>query len=92
MDKCKQDCVNTMWQHLEEEKKEEEEIIDPEEVCFQHSKLVELEHNLNCYFINIMYSSTTYISSCHQFLGNWMLSMLTVAGLVGNSVAVVGKT
>ena len=90
MDKCQQDCVNTMWQHLEEEKeKKEVEIIDPEEVCFQHSKLVELEHNLQYCFINILCSSTTYISSCHQFLGNWML---TVAGLVGNSVAVFGKS
>ena len=35
IEKCKQVCVNTMWQPQEIE---EVEIIDPEEHCFQHSK------------------------------------------------------
>ena len=35
LEKCKQFCVNTMWQPLE---MKEVEIIDPEEVCFQQRK------------------------------------------------------
>ena len=35
MKKCQQVCVNTLWQPQELTKVE---IIDPEEVCFQHTK------------------------------------------------------
>ena len=35
IEKCQQVCANTLWQTLE---LTEVEIIDPEEVCFQHSK------------------------------------------------------
>ena len=34
-EKCKQVCIHTMWQP---QMKKEVEMIDPEEVCFQHSK------------------------------------------------------
>ena len=38
----------------------------------------------------MLISLTTYISTCHQYLGNWLLSFLTISGLIGNSIAVVG--
>ena len=43
------------------------------------------------YLYYMFISFTTYISTCHQYLGNWMLSFLTISGLIGNSVAVVGE-
>ena len=47
---------------------------------------------MNSLYIYFMFLSlTTYISTCHQYLGNWMLSFLTTAGLIGNSIAVVGE-
>ena len=52
-------------------------------------KVSRIMQSLNSYFM--FNSFTTYISTCHQYLGNWLLSFLTIAGLIGNSVAVVGK-